>query len=131
MRLTGRPGGARWLSRRVFISASHACCAPPAAAACWGGQARRRAAGWAGRGVGGGGREGLEGRRTPSPWGRRGVHRRAALGEVGVPARLVPPPAGAGGGGGGRGGGRGGKEAGGGREGFGGRTGRAAQWPHT
>ena len=54
MRLTGRLGGARWLSRRLCISAGHACSAHPAASAGRGGQACRSAAGWVRRGVGGG-----------------------------------------------------------------------------
>ena len=64
MRLTGRPGGARWLSRRLCISAGHACCAPPAAAADWGrGRLAAvprvgRGGGWWEGGGGGGGREG-------------------------------------------------------------------------
>ena len=73
----------------------------------------------------GGGRRATSVRRRPVAAGPRGVHRPAALGGVGVPARHAPPLAGLGGGGRAREGP--GEKGGGGGGGLGGLTGRAAR----
>ena len=55
MRLTDRLGGARWLSRRLCMSAGHACGAHPAATAGWGGAGPSPCRGLGEEGEGGGG----------------------------------------------------------------------------
>ena len=98
LRLTGRLGGARWLSRRPYISAGHACSALPVRVrGPGGGQACRRAAGWVRRGEGEGGtRTQLGGgawrlrrmpTRGPHTWVRARQRRPAPCGAVATPAR--------------------------------------------
>ena len=124
------PGGARWLSRQLCISAGHACGAHPATTAGRGGGGGLVAVPRVGgEGVGGGGRATLAGggggRRTPSarsrPVTNRGgcgaAHKPLPRGEGRCPRPLRSTLAGLGGGGGRRGRGGG--------EGLGGLSGRA------
>ena len=87
MRLTGRLGGARWLSRRLCTSAGHACSAHPAASAGGGG-------GGGGAGLSpcrGLGEEGGGGREThASCWGGGGQAGGGGVGWGGAEASAWP-----------------------------------------
>ena len=88
MRLTGRPGGAGWLCRRLCISAGHAC-SPHLAALRAGGGGRLVAVPRVGRG-GGGGRRSLHARWRGGEGG--GLEGRGGGGGAAPPRPAPTPP---------------------------------------